>query len=490
MPSRDALAAPSGIPIVKRSEERGFSLPILTAMVVGSMVGGGIFSLPQTQGSVAGAQGALIAWAITGGGMLCLAFVFQILAERKPDLDAGIFAYAKAGFGDYLGFLSALGYWTMACLGNVTFCILIFSTLGGVFPVFGDGNTLTAILLASLGVWTVHFLILRGIRQAALINTIATAAKIVPIVVFITICAFAFDRELFAVNFDGGPGLSEISLAEQVRRTMLVTVFVFVGLEGASVYSRYAQRRSDVGLATLIGFIGVLCLLVLVSTLSYGILPRGELAELHNPSMAGVLRDIVGPWGGMLIGTGLIISVLGAYLSWSLLTAEVLFSAARTGTMPAFLAIRNRRKVPSAALWMTSLLTQIFLVLSCFSKEAFILAVDLTSVMVLLPYLLVAAYLAKLSWKGTDRTAGARGRGELVLAVIATAYVLTMMYAAGPVFIFLSLCIYVPGTILFVMARHERAMPIFSIAELLLFAAAVFGAVAGAAALTTGRLAI
>src|ERR1700753_3928253 len=159
----------------------------LTGMVVGCMVGAGIFSLPRTFANATGPLGAVIAWLIAGTGMYMLARVFQALAERKPDLDAGVFAYAKAGFGDYPGFLSALGYWIGSCIGNVSYWVLIKSTLGAFFPVFGDRNTVVAIVIASLGIWLFHFLILRGVQQAAFINTVVTVAKIVPILIFIAI---------------------------------------------------------------------------------------------------------------------------------------------------------------------------------------------------------------------------------------------------------------------------------------------------------------
>src|SRR5262245_27211639 len=156
----------------------------LTAMVVGSMVGAGIFSLPRTFAGATGPIGALIAWAIAGTGMYMLARVFQSLAERKPDLNAGVFSYAKAGFGDYPGFLSAFGYWMGSCIGNVSYWVLVKSTLGAFFPIFGDGNTLIAIAVASVGIWLFHFLILRGVREAAFINTVVTVAKIIPILLF------------------------------------------------------------------------------------------------------------------------------------------------------------------------------------------------------------------------------------------------------------------------------------------------------------------
>ena len=132
-------------------------LGALVALVVGSMIGGGIFSLPQNMAASADVGAVLIGWAITAVGMLTLAFVFQTLANRKPDLDGGVYAYAKAGFGDYMGFSSAWGYWISAWLGNVGYFVLLFSTLGYFFPVFGEGNTVAAVIGASVLLWAVHF---------------------------------------------------------------------------------------------------------------------------------------------------------------------------------------------------------------------------------------------------------------------------------------------------------------------------------------------
>ena len=162
---------------------RTLSLLELTALVVGSMIGSGIFALPSAFAANTGVYGALLAWLIAGTGMLMLAFVFQSLSRLKPELDTGIYAYAKAGFGNYAGLLSAVGYWLGCCLADVACLILIKATLGQYFPALGDGTTVLAILSASLLLWGFHFLILRGIKEAALINTIATVAKLVPLAV-------------------------------------------------------------------------------------------------------------------------------------------------------------------------------------------------------------------------------------------------------------------------------------------------------------------
>lgn len=472
--------------------QQKFSLFSLTAMVVGSMVGAGIFSLPRTFGIATGPFGAIVAWCIAGGGMYMLARVFQALAERKPDLDAGVYAYAKEGFGDYPGFLSAFGYWIGSCIGNVSYWVLIKSTLGGFFPVFGDGNTVVAIAVASIGIWLFHFMILKGIQQAALINTVVTVAKVVPIIAFIIILFVFFKLDLFRLNFWGGEGMPGASLLEQVRATMLATVFVFIGIEGASNYSRYAQTRADVGTATIMGFIGVSALMVLVTLLPYAVLQRPEIAAMSQPSMAGVLAAVVGPWGAVFISVGVIVSVLGAYLAWSLVCAEVLYIAARTNDMPRLFGTENQNKVPAAALWLTNGIVQLFVISTYWSRDAFALMLNLTSAMSLIPYLFVAAFgflLAKR--RQTYDVRPAERNRDLTIASIAAIYTIFMIVAGGMKFVLLSALLYAPGTVLYFWARREQNKQIFNTAvDWVIFAAAVIGCVVAIIALATGYLTI
>lgn len=276
------------------------SLPALTAMVVGSMVGAGVFTLPQRFAGQTGVYGALIAWAIAGAGMLMLAFVFQRLAVRKPDLNNGVYVYARTGFGVYPGFLSAFGFWASACAGNTFYWVLITSTLKPLVPAFGDGDTIWAVAISSVFVWGFYVLIMRGIREAAIINAIVTAAKVIPLVLFVVVVVVAFDPAVFIGNLTGGYDLGGDSLFSQVQGTMLVTVFVFLGIEGASVYSRYAKKREHVGRATVLGFLSVLALFATISVISYGVLPQSELAGLRQPSVGSVLEAVVGPWGGVV----------------------------------------------------------------------------------------------------------------------------------------------------------------------------------------------
>lgn len=473
------------------STAQKLSLASLAALVVGSMVGAGIFSLPRTFGDATGPFGAIVAWCIAGAGIFTLAHVFRVLAERKSDLDAGVYAYANAGFGDYAGFLSVLGYWLVGCIADVSYWVLIKATLGAFFPIFGDGNTIAAVLVSSVALWGFHFMILRGIKEAAAINTVVTVAKIVPILIFIVILLGAFETDLFRSNFWGGADMPEASLFEQIRATMLVTVFVFIGVEGASVYSRYARKRSDVGVATTLGFVVVLGLMVLVTLLPYGALERPEIAAMRQPSMASVLESIVGPWGSVFVSAGLIVSVLGAYLAWSLICVEVLFCAAKNGDMPSVLARENSNNVPAAALWLSNGVIQLFLISTLFSEDAFRLMVNLTSAMVLIPYLLVAAYGFLVAKRGETYNIRPKERfRDLTLAGAATVYTAFMIYAGGLKFLLLSAILYALGTALFFYARREQKKPLFSPREWLVFIAVVAGCLVGIYGLVTGSITI
>lgn len=471
-------------------------LGALTALVVGSMIGGGIFSLPQNMAASADVGAILIGWAITAVGMLTLAFVFQTLANRKPQLDGGVYAYAKAGFGDYMGFSSAWGYWISAWLGNVGYFLLLFSTLGYFFPIFGKGDTVAAIVCASILLWALHFLVLRGIKEAAFINTITTVAKIVPLFLFILICLFAFKLDIFTADIWGKSNPDLGSVMNQVRNMMLVTVWVFIGIEGASIFSSRAEKRSDVGKATVIGFITVLLLLVLVNVLSMGVMTQPELAKLQNPSMALVLEHVVGHWGAVLISVGLLISLLGALLSWVLLCAEIMFAAAKDHTMPEFLRKENANQVPANALWLTNICVQVFLVIVFFTSGSSDGGMDpytkmllLATSMILIPYFWSAAYGLLLAVKGeTYETDSADRTKDLIIAGISVIYAIWLIYAGGLKYLLLSALLYAPGVILFAKAKREVGQPIFTNIEKLIFAGVVIGALIAAYGLYDGFL--
>lgn len=473
-----------------QNDKHQLSLITLITLAVGAMIGAGIFSLPQNVAASSGVGAMLIGWGITAIGMLMIALIFQILSERKSELNAGVYAYARAGFGEYIGFSLAWGYWISAWLGNVSYFVLLFSTLGYFSPFLGEGNTPAAILCASVLLWIIHFLVMRGVKEAALVNTIMTFAKIIPLFIFILISLSAFRVDIFTADIWGANSPVIGGVTDQLSHMMLVTVWVFIGIEGANVFSSRAAKRTDIGKATVIAFLFVLLLYVLVSFLSFGILLQPDLAKLHNPSMMGVLEHVVGPWGATLIAVGVLISLLGALVSWLLLSSEILFVVAQSHAVPAFLSRENAKQVPVNALWLTNGLIQLFLIITLFAHSTYLTLIYLSASMILIPYLGTAAYGLLLVWRGETYTAvqhKVRYR-HFVIASLAVIYSVWLLYAGGTKYLLLSALLYAPGTILFAWERYKAKQVIFKRFEKFVFAMIMFGALFSFYALYQGQI--
>ena len=435
--------------------EKKLGLSALTALVLSSMLGAGVFSLPQNMAAVASPSALLIGWAITGVGILFLAFAMLLLTRIRPDLDGGIFTYAREGFGELIGFCSAWGYWLCAVIANVSYLVIVFSALSFFtdspeLRLFGDGNTWQSIVGASVLLWVVHFLVLRGVQTAAGINLVATLAKLLPLGAFVALAALAFQLDTFRLDFSGVA--LGVPVWEQVKNTMLITLWVFIGVEGAVVVSARARHKRDVGRATLLAVLSALAVYLLVTLLSLGVVPRSELAEMRNPSMAGLMVRLMGSWGEIVIAAGLIVSVCGAYLSWTIMAAEVPYLAATHKAFPRLFARQNRNNAPSASLWLTNISVQASLVLIWLTGSDYGTLLTIASEMILVPYLLVGAFLLKIATRPLYQAVG----------IGACIYGLWLLYASGPVHLLLSVVLYAPGLLVFLYARrthqHDRSL--------------------------------
>ena len=424
----------------------------LTALVLSSMLGAGVFSLPQNMAAVSGSEALLIGWSITGIGIIFLATAMLYLSRLCPDLDGGIFTYAEEGFGKAIGFLSAWGYWLCAVIANVSYLVVVFSALSFFTDspghvVLGEGNTWQSILGASILLWIIHALITRGVQTAASINLLATLGKLVPLALFIVLGVMHFDYHQFSFDFSGVQ--LHLPVWAQVKQTMLITLWVFIGVEGAVVVSGRAKNKNDIGKATLFAVIAALIVYLLVTILSLGIIPRESLATMKNPSMGGLLAQMIGPYGYWVIIAGIILSVSGAYLSWTIMAAEIPFIAAKRGAFPKIIAIQNRTDAPIGSLWMTNISVQLCLIAIAFFHLDYSTLLTIASEMVLVPYLLVGLFLAKIGYK-------ARRYQPLLIGLGATVYGLWLLYASGVEHLLMSLTLYAPGLLVFLYAGWQH----------------------------------
>jgi arginine:ornithine antiporter/lysine permease len=309
------------------------------------------------------------------------------------------------------------------------------------------------------------------------------------LILAVVLFVFLFKYSQFSENFFGGIGMPEKSLIAQVRDTMLITVFVFIGVEGASVYSRYATKRSDIGAAIIIGFVGVTGLMVAITLLPYAAAPRAAISGVANPSLAGALELAVGHWGAVMISIGVLVSVLGAFLAWTLIVAEVMFAAGQSKDMPRIFAAQNVNGVPAVALWVSNIVVSLFIISNYWSRDAFNLMLDMCSVTSLLPYLLVAAYGVQVARSGVgyEKAPDERGRDQ-IFAWIAAVYTIFMFIAAGLKYVLLMTVLFAPGTILYFWARREQDARMFTPVEFGIFATTLIAAAIGVYSLATGLI--
>jgi len=485
-------------------------LPVLISLILGACIGSGIFALPQNVANVASPGAAMIGWAITGVGMLCIAFVFQSLAQRKPHLDSGVYSYVRAGLGDFVGFASGWGYWLASIIAQVGYATLFFSSLSYFAPVFDGRNLLLNALCVSVMNWVIFAVLARGIHQAAVMNLITTVAKLLPIAAFLILVIFlGFNTQIFTADFWGDAltfgdnGDEGASLSTQVKGMMLFTVWAFIGVEGASAYSRRAKTRRDVSLATLLGFLAVFVLLLLVSFLSYGVASREELAGMGDNSLAEVLKIVVGPWGGGLISAGLCISVLGAYVSWQMLCAEPITMMAQDGLLPKKLGHVNPSGAPVAAQLLSAIVIQLFIVVFFAAESAYTTMVQLATSLYLIPYLFGALYLVFLSTRGRGLQHPEAGRSinldgpevdtrtnrlHLAISVVAFFYSVWLFYAADPKYVLLGMVLVIPGMITYVITQRKAGRRVFNYFEWFIATVVTVAAVVALVLLTQGTI--
>jgi arginine:ornithine antiporter / lysine permease len=429
----------------------------LTLLVVGSIVGSGIFSLPQNMAEGAGTGAILIAWIITLFGMLMLTRIFQYLSIRFYKINDGLYGYVREGFGDYIGFNAAWGYWISAWMSCTSYLVILFSALGSFdcLSFFGHGTTLPAVFTAILLLWIVHYFVLKGIYRAFLLNCLVTLAKIVPISLFIVCISLAFKISTFKMDFWGTPQLG--SMIKQVENTMLYTVWVYLGIESATVYAARAKNIISISRATFFGFAITSLLLVCVSVLSLGIVPQQELAQMKNPSMALVIERVIGSWGATLINIGLIVSVSGGLLSWLMLAAEMLFLSGQGNqhTVPKCFGKLNKTGTPANALWLTTSFITILLILSHFYQSGYNTLIQLSTSMVLIPYLLAALFVFKLAIQR-------RKVYLIIIGAFGSTYGVWLIYAGGISYLLLSMILYSIGLFFYLYARKQRSLPVFS----------------------------
>ena len=426
----------------------------LTALIVSSCIGTGIFGITNTVAAAAAPGPALLSWVFVGIGFLLLVLSLNNLSEKRPDLEAGIFSYAGAGFGPLGEFISGWAYWLSAWLGNVAFATMLMSAIGTFIPTFKGGQNMPSIILAIIFCWALTLLVNRGVESASFVNTIGTFFKVIPLFLFIIITIIFFKGHMFTTDFWGdvannfSKGTVTGSVFDQLKGTLSTLIWVFIGVEGASVMGHRAKTRSQAQQATIIGFIMLLAIYVMISIIPYGTLTRAQLASASQPALGNDLELIVGHWGAMIINVGLIISTVISWLSWTMLPAETTMLIAKDKVMPSLWGRLNEKNAPTASLYITAILQTIFLFSLLFTSEAYNFAYSLASAAILFSYLFVGLYQMKYSHKHQEW-------GQFTIGLLSALFMLACMFLSGWQQMLLVSISFIPGFIIYYQAVRE-----------------------------------
>ncbi len=440
-----------------RSDVR-LGLGSLTGVVVGMMVGSGLYNLPQNIAVSAGPLAAGAAWLVTAAGMLLLVAVFRILSSRRPDLDAGTYQYASEGFGKYAGFNIAWGYWLCTAFANVAYAVMLNDSFGAFFPDLLSHGWPTLLFGTSL-IWIMFLIGAGGLKTARFLNNLLVGVKMAAIGLVIVLLAINIKMGFFSLNFLAS-GQGE-SLWSGIKGTMMVTLWCFIGIEGAVMLAARARRQSDVGKAGVFGFLIAWLLYVSVSMLCYGVKERAVLAGLPDPSVAYLLRDICGGWAYWFVIISVIVSLLGGWLSWTIVCAQTPYEAAVVGIFPRRFLRLNRCGMPAFGLFVSSVIMETFLLIVLMAEDVYMTALAITGMMVLPAYLSSGLFLFKATIQRsslrldnkTDKWMIGRYR---VISLLCSLFCIWMIYAGGlELFMFTSV-FYIAGIGFYLRARAER----------------------------------
>ncbi len=452
---------------MKQEVKNKVGLGGLIGLVIGGTIGSGIFALPATLTAGANPEGILIGWAIVAIGMFSLAGVYRDLTLQQPDIDDGIYGWSKQLFGDLGGFIANYGHSLGDAVGNASYLTIIFSAFGGftTFSFFGNGTTWPAIIAASVLLWLITGFVLCGVRTSTGLNTVTTVAKVIPIALFIILAIVHFSLHIFTADFSSTQIFNvtnhtwqHASIFTQSRSVLLSAMWTLVGIESGTIFATRAKKSSDVAKATNVGTIFIIILLIGTSVLSLGLMSPSKISELHEPSLAGLMKLMVGNWGEWLINICLIISVLGALIAWVSLCSEELRVMARGGSATRWLSKLNQNEAPKNALFVTSSLTQFLLIIAGLYSAGYVVLLKFSTALVIVPYFFASLYALKSVIKGIgfqDRTKHERLKSA-ILSLSATAFTLFMIFGAGLRYLLLGAIIWMTGFGFYYKGKKER----------------------------------
>ncbi|MET3986856.1 amino acid permease [Streptomyces sp. PvR034] len=432
---------------------RRFGLPVATCLVMGNIVGGGIFLLPASVapfGTI-----SLVAFGVLSLGAIALALVFGRLAGRLPQT-GGPYVYARAAFGDFAGFLAAWSYWITTWVSNAALAVAAVGYLAVLFPAIGSHKW--SMCLGALAVqWLPALANLAGTRYVGAVQLVATVLKFAPLLLVAVGGLFFFDP----ANLGPFRGTDQSAIGA-VSAAAAILLFSYLGVESAAVSAGEVRDPArNVGRATILGTLGAATVYLLGTVAVFGLVAHDTLVSSAAPFTDAVNAMFGGTWGGTLVACAAVVSMVGALNGWTLLSAQTPYAAAKDGLFPKAFE-RKSRGVPVVGVVVTVVLASALTVYNYTSgtQGVFEVLVLVTTFTATVPYLLsTAAQIYFLVSGQGERVAPGRLVRDGILAAVAFGFSMWLVAGSGYEAVYQGVLFLFAGVLVHAVmsARKQRA---------------------------------
>jgi len=441
-PDENGVTTPGGV------SGRTLGLWMCTALVVGNMIGSGVFLLPASLAPFGGIS--IVGWLVSTGGALCLALVFARLGAKIPKI-GGPYAYARHGFGDFGGFIVAWSYWISIWTTNAALAVAFVSYSTVFVPALASSPALGGI--ASLGIlWILTFVNVQGVHHAGRVQLVTTILKILPLAAIGLFGFFSFDASHFTpFNPSGGSAFGAIST------TVTLTLWAFLGLESGTIPAGDVKDPTrTIPRATVMGTLTAAVIYIVCTVAVMGLIAPADLANSTAP-FADAAGTMWGSAGVMIIGAGAAISCFGALNGWVLLAGQMPRAAALDGLLPEPFARLNAMGTPVVGLIFSSVVSTVLIGMN-YTRGlvgAFTFLILLATLATLLPYVLssMTALMMALRERGV---AGAGSQaGRMAVASLAFGFSLWAIIGAGESTVYWGFVLIIVGLPVYALMRYR-----------------------------------
>lgn len=434
---------------IMKEKTQKIGLITTTSLVVGNMIGAGIFLLPATlakYGSI-----SLLGWLFTSAGALVLAKIFSNMSRIFPSLSGGPYAYSKAGFGDFIGFLVAWGYWISVWVSNAALITAVISALTVFFPELKT-NAVLAVFIGLGIIWFLTWINSRGVSASGKFQVITTILKLTPLVFVILLGGFYFDTDNFpSFNLSGSSDLVALAGAASF------TLYAFLGIESASVPADSVENpEKTIPKATMYGTLISTLVYILGTVVLFGMLPLDVLQNSPAP-FADAGKIIGGEYAGYFVAAGAAISALGCLNGWILISGQLPMATAKDNMFPRIFKRENSHGAPYLGLIIGSALTSGVMLMN-YTKglvDQFSFIANLVVFSALIPYLFVAAaYIIVLIEKKIHIHSAFK---TFALGSLGFVYSLWAIYGAGSDTVFYGFLLLFAGIPFYILMDWEKS---------------------------------